>query len=154
MQNNKSILVVRIVAIVIAAIALYSLPGLFKVVWLELSYSPQGDAMSKIYVWNLIGYSWFALLFMLKIVTAYGLFQIRTWAWKLAITVFSVEFFSRLYSLLSIPNEPPMLNYSEGAIIESFSLWPFYIHTIIPLILVIILLQKPIKSLFSKVNTI
>jgi len=41
MQNNKSIFIVRIVATVTAAIALYSLPGLLKFIWWELSYSPQ-----------------------------------------------------------------------------------------------------------------
>jgi hypothetical protein len=133
MQNKKSVFIVRIIAIIVAVMALVSLPSLFKIIWLELSYSPQGDAMSEIYVWNLIGYSWFALLFILKIISAYGLFQIRIWAWKLAIAVFSVEFFSRLYSLLSIPNEAPTLNHSEDVIIGSFSLWPFYIQTIIPL---------------------
>lgn len=154
MQNNKFVLVVRIIAIVTAVIALYSLAGLLKVFWLESSYAPQGDAIPKIYVWNLVWTIWFALLLILKIISAYGLFRIHTWAWKLVITVFSVDFLSRLYGILSIPGEPPTLNQSEGGIIGSFSIWPIYIQAIIPLILVIILLQKPIKMLFSKTDRI
>lgn len=64
--------------------------------------------------------------------------------------VHSVDFLSRLYGIMSIPGEPPTLNHSEGVITGSFSIWPIYIQAIIPLILVIILLQKPIKKLFSK----
>ncbi|MCX7544723.1 hypothetical protein [Marinicella gelatinilytica] len=150
MQNNKSVLVVRIIAIVTAAIALYSLAGLLKVIWLESSYTPQSDSMSKIFVLNLVWYIWFALLLVLKIVSAYGLFRIRPWSWKFAIAVFSADFLSRLYGIMSMLGEAPTLNQSEGGIIGSFNIWPIYIQAIIPLIVVIILLQKPIKKLFSK----
>ncbi|MFV0543629.1 MAG: hypothetical protein ACK5L8_08090 [Marinicella pacifica] len=154
MKNKKSVFIVQIIAIITAAIALFSLPGLVRVIWMELGYSPRSDAMSEMYVLNFLWIMWFVLLLILKIVTAYGLFRIRAWAWKLAMIVFSAEFLSRLYGILSIPGEPPTLNHSEGGIIESFSSWLIYIHAVIPLIFIIVLFQKPIKKRFSKTDTI
>ncbi len=149
MQNNKPVLIVRVVAIFIMAMALYSLPDLLNFIWLEWSYSAHHDVMSDMYIWNLLWTVWFTLLCILKMITAYGLFQIRPWAWILAMVVFPAEFLSRVYGIFSLPGEPVSLNQNEGVIVESFHIWPFYFHALILLFFLFVLVQKPIIKLFK-----
>ncbi|KAA3639036.1 MAG: hypothetical protein DWP95_11355 [Proteobacteria bacterium] len=156
MQNNKSIFIVQFIAIITLATALYSLPGVIKLIWWELSSSSLSHSWSDIYWQNLLWTVWIALLLVLKMVVAYGLFRIRVWAWCFALCVLTVDFLIRLSGIITIwlhrqPGPPPAFNAGEGGavVIGSLSHWPMYLWAAYSLILIIILLQKPIRSVFK-----
>ncbi|MCW8869164.1 MAG: hypothetical protein OQK49_00545 [Proteobacteria bacterium] len=157
MQDQKSIGIIRILAVITVAIALYLLQAPIKTIWLELTYSYQADMNTGIFGWDLMWMMWVALLLILMLIAAYGLFRLRTWAWMFALCVFSADLVTRLFGIFNLwlnrqPGPPSVINDHQGQIvIESISLLPMYLMVALSLISIIILLQKPIKNLFSDV---
>ena len=102
---------------------------------------------------------WFVLLLILQIIAAYGLFRLRTWAWLLAVCVISADFLTRLFGITNLwfnrhPGSSPVLDGIEeqAVVIQSFSLWPGYFRVVLSLVFMIVLLQKPIKNVFNRVQ--
>lgn len=156
MQNNKPVHIIRVVAILMAATALNSLPELIKVIWWEFSHLSYSDHWQEVIHWGFIGYAGLALLWVVNIVSAYGLFRIRARAWRLALCVLTVDILIRLSGIIHTwlyrqPGPPPAFNADQGsaAVIGSYSHWPVYLLAALNLIIIIILLQKPIRSRFK-----
>lgn len=147
---------IRVFAILMAATVLYSLPELIKVIWWEFSLISYSDGWQEVIGWDFIWYVGLALLWILTSISVYGLFCVRSWAWRLALCVLTVDLLIRLSGIIHIwlyqqPVPPPAFNADQGsaAVIGSYSHWPVYLLAALNLIIIIILLQKPIRSRFK-----
>jgi len=163
MQKNKSIIIVRVIAIFTTLTALNSLIPIsitIGVPWLLFTTFLQGHVSGGNYGWFFLFFLFIYLIIILKIISAYGLFRIRIWGRKLAIVVLATDFINQVYKVIngwlyffgylksSIPELEP---YSPTTVIAKFiSMWPIYLLASISLISIIILLLKPIKKVFSK----
>jgi len=159
-MQNKYLYIIRVVAILMATTALYSLLGLIKVIWWKLTFLSNDDHWQEVIDWSFIWYVGLALLWLLTVISAYGLFRVRSWAWRLAFWVLTVDLLIRLSGIIHIwlhrqPGPPPAFNTDQGGVvvIGSFSHWPVYLMTTLSLIIIIILLQKPIRSLFKTIHS-
>ncbi len=168
MQNKKSLFVVRSIALITAATAIYVLfdPIVYKAagLWrafLGLFLSDFRGPNSSWWLW-LLG-NLFNSLFILKLISAYGLFTLKSWAKKLSIIVLSADFLFRFAYMIHFwvyyftHPRPVHIPYvpKEGewhiSVVVRISMWPTEIIMMISLISIIILFQKPIKKLFRKV---
>ena len=164
MQKKKSIFVVRVIAIVTAATAFYYLsPIQIRGLWWTFTSLLRGHTWPGFSWWTLFWFISVELLLVLKIVSAYGLFRIRSWARNFSIIVLLADFLTRLYGIINFwsyyfqhpePHPIPQEGEGVGVIIEYISMWPTYIIAFISLILVIILWQKPIRKIFKKAPTV
>ena len=68
MQNKKYVYMIRVVAILIAATVLYSLPELIKVIWWEFSLISYSDDWQEVIGWDFIWHVGLALLWILTII--------------------------------------------------------------------------------------
>ena len=95
---------------------------------------------------------------VLKIVVAVGLFNVRRWAWISAIVVLTLDFVIRLQSAvrmcifsLTHPIPPmPMSVSQENVVVRVVNMGPTYVVSIVGILIVLILFQKPISKLFEE----
>jgi len=94
-----------------------------------------------------------------ELVAAYGLFQLRPWAWKIAVVTLSLNLILRVIGSLNYVIQvmqfanTPILPISEDAVVvQTVSMWPIYIIGIICGISILILVQTAVKEIFIKNN--
>ena len=167
MQNKKSIFVVRVIAIVTAATAIYVLfdPIIGKAVglgrtFLALFFKDLRGARLSWWIWLLCNL--FNSLFVFKLISAYGLFKLKFWARNFSIVILSADFLFRLAYIIHFwayyfchpkpvitPHVPKEGEFYISGVIH-ISMWPTYIIAFISLISIIILWHKPIRKIFEK----
>ncbi|MFC1453723.1 hypothetical protein ACFLQL_00935 [Verrucomicrobiota bacterium] len=98
----------------------------------------------------------FELVFIAKLIVAYGLLRVRSWARPVAITVLTADFVFRAAGAITIflfdafVPPTPLPPIPEGTMFIEIPLWPSYVIAIISIASVFVLIQKPIKNLFAK----
>ena len=156
MQEKHIIAVVRLLGLLSLATAFYEVCPLWQL-------------RSHVYLWHqlpehfaMAGAFWATLCVLVelvliaKLVVAYGLFRVCSWARPVAITVLTADFIFRangaitmfLFDLFISPM--PETPIPEGTYTRVIYLWPSYVIAIISIASVLVLIQKPIKNLFAK----
>lgn len=98
----------------------------------------------------------FELVLIAKLFVAYGLLRVYSWARPLAITVLTADFVFRASGALTLflfdafLPATPETSIPDGSVTFEIPIWPSYVIAIISIASVLLLIQKPIKNLFSK----
>ena len=145
---KKQKIILRIIALIIAVTALYHIMQKPLQGWLNwwklLFYWFQYSVVAHVLIFDLI--------LFLKLISAYGIFKIRSWGRMIALPVLAADILFRLYGMINIytyhlrhpePSPIPMGQYVK---IIPVNLTPSYIISFISLISIIILMNKSIKT--------
>jgi len=158
-MHNKITISVRLIAIATAGTALYALLPDFglRYIWhtiLDMIYGYQQ--------WEFLAYFPVAIVFkpilpLLKLVSAYGLLQIRPWARKLAIGTLSFDFLIRFIGaikfvilVMQYRNKPIPPIPQDAVVGQVISMWPSYIIALLCITSVFILIQPSVKRIFKE----
>ena len=92
---------------------------------------------------------------VIKIITGIWLFIGKRWAWLSAIVVLTLDLLIGLQSavrmfILSFNHPAQEIPQDPSMMVTTVSLWPTYIISIIAIISVLILVQKPIRRQFDR----
>ena len=154
MHERRTRFLIRLIAVGTAGTALYVLlPTYWKYwwdiigLWVRQGKTPFAGHAS----WLFPAIILFDLILLFKLVTAYGLFRLRSWAIIPAICVLSLDFILRLYGAINTwtytlrhPEPPPIP--TEGVVVKVISYWPSYIIGAISLVSLIILSRKSVRD--------
>jgi hypothetical protein len=157
MDEKRTRFLIRLIAVGTAGTALYALlPTHWKYwweiigLWARQGISPFGRHASWLFPTMIL----FDLILLFKLVTAYGLFRLRSWAIIPAICVLSLDFILRLCGAINMwtytlrhPELPPIP--TEGVVVKVISMWPSYIIGTISLVSLIILFRKSVREVCS-----
>lgn len=148
---EKQKLILRIISIIIFATALYHFShwNLQKLLnwWKLFIYWIQYPMAAQILLFDLI--------LFLKVISAYGIFRIKSWGRMIAFPVLAADILLRLYGMINIytyhlrhPEASP-IPMGQYVKIIPVNLTPSYIISFISLISIIILMNKGIKTAFK-----
>ena len=99
-MRQKSEHVVRFVAVVLTVWASWTAVRGYRGIWLSLQCLITCQSVDLEYVWFVIlNFIWFCILPAIGFVSAYGLFQLRFWGQRLALTICSILFLAHLYGV-------------------------------------------------------
>ena len=157
MQKRATIMIIRAIAIVMAATALYKLFRSWGYYWFLFSSSLQGRCpLEHLSILGLILTLTLALVLVLKLVASYGLLRLQSWARSLAIVVLLFDYALGLVGAIWMcwysfsPLEPPPIK--EGMVQVSFvSMWPIYIIAVVGIVSVFFLTRRWLVSQFKEV---
>lgn len=164
MQEKHTIMIVRLLGLLSLATALYEVGPIWQPhvdVWLNLR--------SHVYFWHnlqeffaMAGAFWVTfcvlveLVLIAKLFVAYGLLRVCSWARPVAITVLTADFVFHatgavtMFLLDSFVPSMPASPIPEETWTMVIYLWPSYVIAIISIASVLVLIQEPIKNLFTK----
>jgi hypothetical protein len=155
-MRQKSEHVVRFVAFVLTAWGLWTVVRGYRGIWLSLQCLITCPSIDLEYIWFVIfNFTWFCILPAIGFVSAYGLFQLRLWGQRLALTFCSILFLAELYGVVKFAvlsyqfRDAPVPPLPEGAVEIHVSMWPAYIIGLVSGLLVLLLLQKFVKKACS-----
>lgn len=157
MHENRTRFLIRLIAVGTTGTALYVLLPTYWKYWWEIigfwvreGISPFARHASWLFPAMIL----FDLILLFKLVTAYGLFRLRSWAITPAICVLSLDFIFRLWGAINTwtytlrhPEPPPIP--TEGVVVKVISMWPSYIIGAISLVSLIILFRKSVREVCS-----
>lgn len=155
---NKFILI-RLLAVTIAGIALYELFPDFGLRYLKTTFFVMLHDHDR---WEFLKYFPLAIFLnpilpAVELTSAYGLFKLRPWAWKLAIGTLSVGFFIRfigainfVIQVMQYPNKLLPSIPKDAIVVQTISMWPIYVIGLICGISIFILIQPSVKELFKE----
>jgi hypothetical protein len=113
--------------------------------------------MDSDYIWFVIfNFTWFGILPAIGFVAAYGLFQLRLWGQRLALTIYSILFLAELYGVIKFAvlsyqfRDAPVPAPPEDAVEIHVSMWPAYIIGLVSGLLLLLLLQEFVKKACSR----
>ena len=108
------------------------------------------------YKWFVIfNFIWFGILPAIAFLAAYGLFQLRLWGQRLALTICSILFLAELYGIIKFAvlsyqfRDGPVPPLPEGAVEIDVSMWPTYFIGLVSGLSVLLLLQEFVKKACS-----
>jgi hypothetical protein len=108
------------------------------------------------YKWFVIlNFIWFGILPALAFVSAYGLFQLRLWGQRLALTICSILFLAELYGIIKFAvlsyqfRDARVAPLPEGVAEIDVSMWPAYFIGLVSGLSVLLLLQEFVKKACS-----
>jgi hypothetical protein len=151
-MNRKTI--VRVVAAILAATGLFAILRDWRLC-MDLIMDPMAIVKSIGPLPVALGLL-LTIKDVLKLFAAAGLFQLRRWAWFTAVVLLTLDFLLGLQSAVRIciisrsqglPMIPP--SNAEQMITLTSIIWPVCIISLVGIVSVLILMQKPIRSLFS-----
>lgn len=160
MQEKHKVILIRFLGLLSLATVLYEV----RPVW-QPHFDMWFNVRSSAYFWyhlvmagafSATLYVLFELVLIAKLVVAYGLLRVCSWARPVAIAVLTADFVFRasgaVTSFLVAAFVPPMPlpPMPKGAVTIVISMWPSYVIGIISIVSVLVLIKKPIKNLFAK----
>jgi hypothetical protein len=156
-MRQKSENVVRFIAVVLTAWGLWTVVRGYRGISLSIQCLFTCSNVDLEYKWFVIfNFIWFGILPALAFVSAYGLFQLRLWGQRLALTICSILFLAELYGIIKFAvlsyqfRDAPVPPLPEGAVEIDVSMWPAYIIGLVSGLLVLLLLQEFVKKACSR----
>jgi hypothetical protein len=156
-MRQKSENVVRFIAVVLTVWGLWTVVRGYRGISLSIQCLFTCSNVDLEYKWFVIfNFIWFGILPVLAFVSAYGLFQLRLWGQRLALTICSILFLAELYGIIKFAvlnyqfRDAPVPALPEGAVEIHVSMRPAYIIGLISGLLVLLLLQEFVKKACSR----
>lgn len=150
-------LTVRGVAAVLILWGLYKIIGDSRYIWVSLRYGLfSSDTDMKLF-WLLVLFLVFsAVIPLVAIIAAWGLFEFQRWGHRLALSVCTlmfvvtsvggITFLVRSYNAIDVP--VPVI--PEGSVGVYMSMWPTYITAFVSGLLILLLSWRPIRTRFAE----
>jgi uncharacterized membrane protein (DUF2068 family) len=156
-RRQRSEHVVRLVAFVLTTWGFWTVVRGYRGIWLSIQCLFTCSNVDLEYIWFVIfNFTWFGILPAIAFVAAYGLFQLRLWGQRLALTICSILFLAELYGVIKFAvlsyqfRDAPVPPLPEGAVEIHVSMWPAYIIGLVSGLLVLLLLQEFVKKACSR----
>jgi len=163
MQKIRTILIIRAMAIITAATALYTLSQSWRYYRFLMRFLMAALFQRRAFLEHISSAEWiltliFALVLVLKLVASYGLFRLHLWARGPAIVVLLFDYALgligairlRWYAIFS--SEPPPIK--KGMVVAGYvSLWPTYIIAFVGIVFVFFLTREWLISQLKGAST-
>ncbi len=149
---------IKLIAIITAGTAFYVLYPDFGLFYLTsgMSVILHGSERLESLAILLFSFLFTVLLPLLKLLSAYGLFKLRPWAWKITVAVLSFDFLSRFVGAINFViqviqfRNKPIPPIPQNAVVGVVSMWPSYIIALLCGISVFLLIQPSARELFKE----
>ena len=151
------IIAIRLIAVIMAGMALYVLYPDFGLRYLKITFFVILHDPNR---WEFFKYFPLTILLTpilpsLELVSAYGLFKLRPWAWKVAVGALSCDFLFRFIGAINFVimvmqyrNKPIPPIPKDAAFVVS--MWPSYIIAFLCGIAIFILIQPSAKKILTE----
>jgi hypothetical protein len=150
---------IRGIGITIGAIAIYALSQSWDWFWWTITGKMELFPAHRPWLESAATITLFFLAIS-KLVAAYGLYRVFSWARLLALVVLSFDVLLRLAGLINVMTFPyrhpemwerlsKMVENFPKDQIQTYSMWPSHIIGILSIVFVIVLTRKPIKDAFA-----
>lgn len=154
--------IIKVIALIIAASALYPIIGSWDSIWWGLAATLQGqDDFSSLNKSLWFGPTTIILyvIILFKLIAAHGLFRLKSWGRTLTIGVLFCDFLIKLLGAVNIwtyywrhPEALEMIESlqasSQDVHVQTVSMWPSYISGVFSLICIVFLLRQSTKEKF------